>query len=234
MSAIASATATADRAIRSFQGMGPTASAAPTPQRLLKAGGLAQIEIAVDSQGSAAMKTPRIRVTATPLEVMAQRRRLDANPILAQAMLSAGRRYLVLWTKAGLSPIRGQDPGAIRTTAVGAGFLGTEAKCEAFAEYRMASDDMQPEARRAVDAIVLHEMAMVDAGAKVDPMTTDRASRIALATYELRKGLRVLALHFGLISAEALGPITDAAPIAMPDEMADLLAAMDAREARGA
>ena len=231
----------ASSALRRFKAIGPVLAETPSPERLLRDAGHARVERGitfvdvVDAAGeitSAAVIAHRIRVTTGPLERMGGKGHLDPDPFRNGALLSAGRRYLSLWSQAGLSPIQGQDPGKIRSTAVGAGMLGTERKCEAFSAYCAASDAMDFRERLAVDAIVLHDTPIQDVGQKLG-RKTDRSSAITIGTYAMRCGLEKLAIHFGMLD-EAVDRPAPADARALPPEMVALLGAIDAREGASA
>lgn len=227
----------ASSALRRFQGSGALAGAVPSPQRLLRDAGHAHIERSISivpvvrngESDSVAVKGARIRITIGPLERMGGKGHLDPDAGRNAALLAAGRRYLSLWTQAGLSPLKGQDPGKIRGTAASDGLLGTERKCEAFALYGAASDAMDFRERVAVDAIVLHETSLEDVGQRIG-RKTDRSSSITIASHEMRCGLEALALHFGMIEEDARRAPAPA-PGPLPAEMVALLGAIDAREA---
>ena len=242
---IPAATATAGRALRRFQGAGPTASAIPTPQRLLKAAGHAHVRMAVDAEGSAAMPRPQIKIADAPLDVLAKRKRLDPDPERAAAMLRAGRRYEELRRKSGLLPIKAQDFTAVRSTAIGSGFCGTDAKAEAWDLYSAARSAMRADECRVVDAVVLEERSLHDVGSTLGRLPSgERNAAIGIAAYVLRDGLERLAIHFGFLEVETPAHdkiaegciVADVYPVLhdMPPEMAALLGRIDAREARGA
>ncbi len=86
--------------------------------------------------------------------------------------------------------------------------------------------------RIAVDAVVLHELALDLVGRRIGRVTEKKLAT-SLGAHELRRGLEKLAVHFGLLDAAAPHPV-EVEDADMPPEMAALLAAMDRREAASA
>lgn len=226
--------ATAAAALKRYQRSGAVVPAVPTPHRLLQDAGSARIEQSLsftdlDTGGevrSVAVKATRIRITAGPFETLVSRRHLDPQDTDRNRILAAaGRRFGSLWMQAGLSPIQGQDPGKIRTTAIAAGFLGTDRRCEAYSDLTAARAVLDRRDRIAVEAIVLHDKPLDWTGRHIGSQN-DKKLATTLAVHQLRIGLEKLAIHFGLMVAID--------PEVLTDEMSALLDAMDRNEATAA
>ncbi len=224
--------ATATAALKRYQRSGAIAPAVPTPERLLHDAGSARIEQSLSFTDieiggevrSVAVKATRIRINAGPFETLVSRRHLDPtdsdrNRILA----AAGRRFGFLWHQAGLSPLQGQDPGKIRSTAAPAGFLcGPERQSDAWAELKLAQAVLDRRDRIAVEAIVLHDKPLDWTGRLIGSQNEKKLAT-GVAVHQLRIGLEKLAIHFGLM--------VEIDPDVLTAEMSSLLSAMDRNEA---
>lgn len=205
MSALQTAEQTLNRIARS----GAVNVAVPTPQRVLHAKGAARVEkiyhsVEVTRDGKPeveAVATSRVRMSDGAFDRAISRGQLHPDPRRNMILAAAGRRYRAIWTQAGLEPLQGMDPSKIRTTRESAGLLGTERKCEAFKEYIAASDAIERRARVVVDAIVLHDRAMLDVGRQV-ALQNDAKLCTAIAMHKLRSGLTDLAVHFGSLTED--------------------------------
>ena len=211
--------AIADSALRRFKRSGAMAADAPTPERLVRDAGYARVErtltfVDVPSADgemmSAVLKGAHVRVTSEAFERMGARGLLapgDAD--LNRDLLTTARRFYKSWYDAGLSPIRGQDPGKIRSTASHDGLLvgpdelrGAERQAEAWKGYRAALAVLDRRERVAVEAIVLHDKLAVWVGSKISGLV-DKGGAKAVGMYALRAGLEKVAVHYGIIDPPA-------------------------------
>ena len=228
------AIATATAALKRYQRSGAVVPAVPTPNRLLQDAGGARIEQSlsftdVEIAGevrSVAVKATRIRISAGPFETLVSRRHLDpSDDDRNRTLASAGRRFVSLWMRAGLSPIQGQDPGKIRSSASPVGFMGSDQRFEAWSELNAARAVLDRRDRIAVEAIVFHDKPLDWTGRLIGSQNEKKLAT-SLAIHQLRIGLEKLAIHFGTIL-----PVD---PEVLTDEMTALLEAMDLNEASAA
>jgi hypothetical protein len=197
-------------ALRSFRSSGETSPEVTTPERLLRAGGTARIEafsrdVEVERDGRPQVETivaHRIRIEDGPLARLRARNLLASGPDAAlrnAALAAAGDRFRLHWHGAGLVPLHAIDPSRERVSGgTMAGLLRTERQLAHFQAYCAALKALAGDARRTVEAIVLHDREPVDVGREVSGYRQQQQST-AVALYLLRAGLEALAQHFGLL-----------------------------------
>lgn len=202
------ALAVAKEAVRQFRANGARAGQAPTPERLLRAGGCAVIERFSEAREvvrggrveTATVEACRVRVCDAPLDRLAMRRQIAPKDFERNELLAlAGHRYRELWFTAGLHGLRGTDPGRISMRRCRPEFFGSGRQIDAFEAYCTASNWLTGHERTVVDAVVLDEVEPVEIGRLISGYRqVQQASAIGL--FMLRNGLGQLAVHFGLLS----------------------------------
>ena len=180
-----------------------------TPERLLRAGGMARIETfdcdAERPRGNRpaghAKTAQRIRIEDSPLT------RLQSRGLLATGsdaksrntiMGATGERYYATWYAAGLQPLRSPDLGQQRVSGAQGGLLRTERQVANFHAFGRAAASLSADVRRVVDAVVLHEREPADIGHEMSGYRQEKQAT-AVGLYLLRAGLADLALHYGLV-----------------------------------
>jgi hypothetical protein len=197
-------------AIRKFRKAGPIASAAPTPERLLRAGGAARIEtfrspVHVSQDGcteTTLVPTLRIRIEESPLMRLRARGLLTKIPKVSgrnELLAAAGERYLGHWRGAGLSPLRAIDFTKDRVSGGSTGLLRTERQLAHFQAYESAERALGNHLGKVVDAVVLKECEPLEVGREISGYRQPQQAT-AVALHLLRAGLETLALHFGLMT----------------------------------
>ena len=196
-------------ALRQLGRLGDRASTGPTLERLVQAGGAFAVEMATEivevSKGDKfegqAVQRPRMRMADSPLARLASRGQLGGQtPGLNLVRAAAGNRYCECWYTAGLAGrIGAMDP---TRPFVGAGppsgMLEADSAMDAWRKFRAATESLDAEHRRVVDAVCLDERSPEDVGREI----TGRSSRkvaVAVAMHVLRHGLTMLARHFGMM-----------------------------------
>lgn len=196
----------AERAIRSFEAMGARKSAAPTAERLLRAGGAARVEMIADvaeiQDGSRSaeveVEIARVRVVADHFEMLAARRGLDNEPGRNLALAQAGRTFKEAWTAAGSLRLSGMkwaapiDGGG--TTELFAG----ERAASSLQRFQRMDKAIHWTYRPYVRRVVLDERGLHDVGAELSGYR-GRCQAEAVARLFLKCGLEYLAEHLGLI-----------------------------------
>lgn len=229
-------------ALKQLRWEGARACEVPVAERTLHDAGFTRIEQTLEfvpvvgADGTpdvATVRAAHVRVEGEVYERMGSRCLLaPGDPDKNHLLLQAARRFYRDWYEAGLSPVRGQDPGKIRSTAVYGGLLvgpdnliGAERQANGFRAYRDALAALDKGERVAVEAIVLHDKLAVWVGSKISGLV-DKGGSKAVGMYALRGGLEKLAIHYGLMTEPECDP--------MEDVMAGLLADIDAREVAAA
>ena len=199
----------AKAALARFRRAGDKASETTTPERLLRAGGMARVERfsrAVEVQRRGRMETRtvearRIRIEDSPFARLRARNLLasGADAEVRNALLAAAAdRYRQHWHYAGLGPLHAIDPSRERVSGTMVGLLRTERQLAHFQAYGAAVRVLGEDARRIVEAVVLHDREPVDVGRELSGYRQEKQAT-AVALYVLRAGLRELAVHFGLM-----------------------------------
>jgi hypothetical protein len=211
--------ARAGAALARLKGFGYREAALPTPERLLQAGGAADVQKIRTkeqiSQGSE-FKTvdaemARVRVTDDPFARLCRNKQLDSkDPTRHLAFCMAGIRFRQNWRDCGLGAVRAADPTREALGGSGIGLLGTEAASNAFGIYRAALEAVPVDYRPPLEAIVLHDREPADVGREVSAYRGEKQAE-AVALHDLRRALVALANFWGLLpppeaSSAASGP----------------------------
>ena len=198
-------------ALEKFSRAGYRAPVGPTPERLLKSAGFAKVdrfhEVVEVSRGDTfepvTVEFSRVRAQDGRLEKLAARRALAPESSKTNLILfHAGLRYRKNWEKAGCDTLKGMDP--TRESCGGSGkfgLFGSEAQANAWAVHNASRAAMFADFRAPVDAIVLEEREVEDVGRQFGAYR-HAAMATAVAMFILRGGLKMLAVHYGMIAVE--------------------------------
>jgi hypothetical protein len=198
----------ARRTLRAFQQSERIAPAAPTPERLNKAGRDYAIEDAItvaaiigeDGRPKVAeIRAKRIRMKDAPLARLAARGQLaPGDRFLNMALEAAGERYAEHWHN-GTPAFSALDPAkpVVSSSRLPA-FFASEWQLSQWQEWLAASLKLYPEHRAVVECVVLHDR---------DPATiareltgrADKQTGVAVVLDRLVCGLRDLARHYGMV-----------------------------------
>ncbi|ATQ67911.1 hypothetical protein CQW49_08445 [Methylosinus trichosporium OB3b] len=212
--------AVAESAIRKFEAQGSRRSEAPTPERLLKAGGAARVERIIDTtvvmDGSRTaeveIEAVRVRVDDDPFARLCNGKIIDRRPARNLALCNAGLRYRQAWQSATAGNIRGARFAEHVDGGKGAGLFGTESAAGALQAFRKMRAAVRPRALAVLDAIVLREADLVDAGRQFTGYKAEIQARTCALTL-LSIALESVAEAIGIIEPEP-APEPPALPIA--------------------
>jgi hypothetical protein len=195
-------------ALDKFSRVGYRAPQGPTPERLVRAQGYANVqqfsEVVEISKGDVFEPVPvdmvRIKVDDDPFSRLCKCGLLAPKDKARNMALSeAGLTYRRYWRNSGLDSIKSIDMTRDVVSGGGAGGLwSTEAQADAFTQFRAAKEAIPRDYRPAVEGIVLIQRNAVDVGREIGGYAAEKQA-VAIAMYILRLGLEYLALHFKLI-----------------------------------
>lgn len=209
---VRAAVATADAALRKFKTIGHRASAGPTPERLVQAGGNADVRLVAEvvevSRGnrfeSETVDIAQVNVAGDPFSVLCRRKLMDPDKGRNFALCMAGVRYRQAWRSAGLEGVRSVNLDRVGGSGSG-GLFASEAAAAGFSLFRKLKEAVNPDFRAAVDAIVLADREPVDVGRQIGAYRAETQAR-AVALFVLRRGLAAMATKLGLLDVESQAP----------------------------
>jgi hypothetical protein len=181
----------------------------PTPERLLRSGLSARVEpfneVVEIAKGDKFEPTPvgmvRFRVEDSVIRRLTERRLLDRDDPSMNALLGqAGENYFKAFMRAGLNRLGSVDFEREGGCAFGPGALfASEAQIQAWQAFNAARGKVHEDFRPCVDAIVLYDRNPVEVGREIGAYHAEKQAT-AVAIFVLRRGLKALAHHFGLLS----------------------------------
>jgi hypothetical protein len=186
--------------MRSIVGVGAT------PERLLKSG----IETVCDLRSRRIMAVAGlnaigkedgvVRANPSPLNWLASRGMLDADPERNRILKEAGERYYLHWFEGGLKGIGAIDYGRVSGGGSDPAYLTPTSEKAAHhrREYRAARDRMGDWLARIADAVICEEMSLAEAGCAFGNHASAK-TRAAIAGSILKGALTTLAQHFGML-----------------------------------
>ncbi len=198
-------------ALERFGRTGDRESKGPTPERLLMARGMARIQRFSEkgevSKGDVFeevdLNLVRIVVDDGPIARLRSRGQLALKDPTANAILArSADMFRAAWMKAGQEQLKAQDP--TKEIFGGSGMscpFGSEARIDAFDAYSQALDAIPKDFRVTLRAVVLEDREPVDVGREITKYR-DAAMATAVCMFDLRRGLKALALHYGLLVVE--------------------------------
>ncbi|MBX3546884.1 hypothetical protein [Chelatococcus sp.] len=190
--------------MRSIVGVGAT------PERLLKSG----IETVCDLRSRRIMAVAGlnaigkedgvVRANPSPLNWLASRGMLDADPDRNRILKEAGERYYLHWFQGGLKGIGAIDYSQLKGGNGDPAYLIPTSERAAYhrQHYRAARERMGNWLARIADAVVCEEMTLAEAGEFIGEYAS-KETRSAIARSILQGALTTLAQHFGMLKAGA-------------------------------
>lgn len=198
-------------ALERFSRAGERLPQGPTPERLLKARGSARIQRFTEkgevSKGDIFeeidLNLVRVVVDDGPIARLRSRCQLSPGEPSANAILArSAEMFRAAWMKAGQEQLKAQDPTKEIFGGSGmSGPFGSEAMIDAFDAYSQALDAIPKDFRVTVRAVALEDREPVEVGREITKYR-DAAMATAACMFDLRRGLKALALHYGLIVVE--------------------------------
>ncbi|MBG0811214.1 hypothetical protein IY145_17805 [Methylosinus sp. H3A] len=202
-------------AIKKFEALGSRRSEAPTPERLMRAGGAAKVErfadtaVVVNGSRAAEVEIEAVRVVVAddPFTKLCNGGHVHKKPGRNLQLCTAGIRYREVWRQASQGgAIRGPSWNERVQGGRSPGLFGSESAAQSllkFTKMRAAIGDRDHQ--KAVEAIVLEDRPPEDVGREISGYAAPAPAR-AVSMHALRRGLEALARHLGLIEPEREEP----------------------------